>query len=311
MKKQARYLYTDISGNAINYFTYEYGQGDKKLYIQGGVHGGETTYYIFNELHNFLLKHEKSLQGKILLAPMINPVAWSQRIYYYTIGKFDLYKGADWNRSYPGAETTMSARNSRIIYDIAKEYKVCIDLHTARISKPYTIFHDKKILPLLKIFGLPYNFFIDVNDIKNIKYKGMFSKVFGKRGFTCECGSHDNFDLENIEEVLNGIKRLLIYLNLLSDTNICLPSNRVSYLFNKVFVLYSEASGFVKYNTAPRKKFENGQSLCTILDSSQLGKTIAVKAPYEGVMFELAKSSIVWTGDELFRVINKNDIEQI
>lgn len=305
MTKKKVNLYTDISGNKIGFLTYEYGTGQPGLYIQGGVHGGETTYFIFQELHTYLKENEKHLQKKVMLAPMVNPAAWNQRIYYYTVGKFDLYKGADWNRSYPGAINTLSARNSKILFDLARQYEVSIDLHTARVSKPYTIFNNKEVRHFIEAIGLPYNQ-ISEND----KYNGTFHEALSavnKASFTIESGSHDSYSQENIKNVCDGIKRILQKLQIIQENNVNSVTNKVN-LFRDVDTIYSALSGFVQYFIYPQEVFQQNDILCRIFPSDSLKKNIDIRADYDGVMFELPKTHIIWTGDELFRLIRRKDI---
>lgn len=310
MKQKFHKLYTDISGNTIGFLTYEYGKGRQSLYIQGGVHGGEITYFIFKKLNEFLLKNEKLLKKKILLAPIINPVAWSQRIYYYTVGKFDLYKGTDWNRSYPGGDTSLSARNSKIVFNIAKEYDLILDLHTARISKPYTIFTDKQSLSTIRTLGFSYNQFIDLANPANSKYKGIISDAvnnLNKQGIVIECGSHDNFDLESIEIVFQSIKRFIYKSGIIvSKKHFICPETKI---FDKIDVIYSPISGFIKYLKYPREEIKKNDILCEIYPSNLLDKVTKIKTPYNGIMFELAKTHIVWTGDELIKIIDKKNLK--
>lgn len=303
-------LYTDISGNQVNYQTYTYGTGPSRLYIQGGIHGGEVTYFIFQKLHKFLAQNEKKLKGTIMLAPLINPAAWHQRIYYYTVGKFDLYKGADWNRNYPGAETTLSARMSQIIFENAQKFDVLLDLHTARFSKPYTLFTDKRLMPLLKSFGIEYNYFVDMQSSNKSKYRGIFPPALiekGKQAFICECGSHDAYEERNINTVFEAVLRLM-------DTLEVIPvqkeqkSTQKQFLFDHISILYAPHSGFAEYLVSPQSKFHKNDPLCKIYSSQNIAQIITIRAPYDGVLFELPKTHIVWVGDELFRLIKKNEL---
>jgi len=209
-------LYTDISGNKIGALKYEFGKGESLLYLQGGVHGGETTFFIFQELFEFFKKNESKLRGKVTLIPIVNPVAWNQRIYYYTVGKFDLYKGKDWNRSYPStAKKTMSAQNSKVFFNIAKNYQLSLDFHTARISKPYTVFFNKNALDIIRTFGLPYNYLVPKSPEFSRSFDNALEKA-GKLSFTVECGSHDSYNQKNINEVVDAIKRLVASRKILS-----------------------------------------------------------------------------------------------
>lgn len=309
MKKKNIGLYTDISGNKIGIITYEYGVGKPGLYIQGGVHGGEITYFIFEALHRYLKHNEKKLKKRVLLAPIINPTAWNQRMYYYTVGKFDLYKGADWNRKYPGDQTSLSARNSKAIFDLAEKYPFAIDLHTARHSLPYNIFSEKKMLLYIKSLGLQYNFFHANNASK---YQGAFHVAMTEIGIsalTIETGSHDNVDEESIDKVVHGLQSLLSDLDILPQKPII--NNAKQFLFDTITTIFSEHSGFAKYYISPQQNFKKNELLGEIYLSSSLGKVTKIIAPFDGIMFELPRTNIIWTGDELFRVIKKNVLKEI
>ncbi len=312
MRKAKLLLFNDISGNDVNINLYHYGQGENRLYIQGGIHGGEVTYYIFNELHDWLIKNEKKLKGTITLLPIVNPPAWNQRMYYYTMGKFDFYKGKDWNRSYLGTDTTLSARNSEKIFRLAKKYEFCLDLHTARTSKPYTIFNDLNILKYLRDFGLKYNFFINPDNPNYSLFNGTLTDALFKakvKSFACECGSHDSLEPENVSLVTNSITNLIDSLGILKGT--MKPSMSQQFRLNQISTIYSNDSGFIKYNFEPHQKFKKGQVLGEIFNSSQLGNTSVLIAESDGIMFELAKTHIAWTGDEVMRVVYNNNIEKL
>lgn len=306
MKSKKITLYTDISGNTIQIKTYTYGTGKPGLYIQGGVHGGEVTYFIFHALHKFLRKNEKLLKKQVLLAPLINPTAWNQRIYYYTVGKFDLYKGGDWNRSYPGKETTLSDRNSHILFNLAKQHEFAIDLHTARHSKPYTLFADSGLSAYITSLGLTYNFF---TPSRNAKYNGAFHTelaAIGKKALTIESGSHDSYDAETIVAVTSAIKRLLAQLDIIEEKKRENASSSI-FVFEKMQTIFSPSSGFVQYLVHPQQQVKQNDILCKIYASDVLGKIFTIKAPFDGVVFELPKTHILWTGDELFKLIAQKD----
>jgi len=302
MKKSKIQLYTDISGNEIGTSRYDFGSGDKKIYIQGGVHGGEVTYFIFNKLYDYLSKNEAKLNGIVTLVPVVNPIAWNQRVYYYTVGKFDLYKGKDWNRSYPGNEKgTLSQRNSKAIYDIASKYEVVIDLHTARVSKPYGIYFGEEDVDLVIKMGLEYNFYVESNQ----KFDGTLnSALIGSKvkSIAVECGSHDNYDADAVDEVYNGL------LNIIKNEAL---KEQKQNIFTKPLTIYAEKSGFAKYNFQPREEFKRGDVLCTIQPSETLGEEIEVRAEFDGIMSELAKSNVCWEGDELVKVIKSTDLRSI
>ncbi|MCA9383257.1 succinylglutamate desuccinylase/aspartoacylase family protein, partial [Candidatus Dojkabacteria bacterium] len=106
---------TDPGGNPITINAYEYSNGvsGPTLYLQGGVHGGEVTLWVLKQLVTKLQNYK--IKGNIVIIPIANPVAWGQRTYFSTNGKFDFYMGKDWNRSYPGnMDGTLSQRISSV-----------------------------------------------------------------------------------------------------------------------------------------------------------------------------------------------------
>lgn len=313
MKRVSLDLYTDISGNTIKCHTYEFGKGKPTVYIQGGMHGGEITFFVIEKLFHWLIKNEAKLTGKVTLVPIVNPPSWNQRIYYYTMGKFSFYKGKDWNISFPGNSTTLQSHIASVIYNTAKNFEVCIDLHTARTSKPYTIFIGKHLLPFVQLIGLPYNHYFPTSDLES-KPELEFDEVMtrdGKQALTLECGAHDSFDEENIDEVLSCLKRVISTYTLPKSTLTSKsPQKQVSY-FERIEVLYSKTSGFIHYHVKPRDIVKKGDPLCTIYKSSSLGDKTIIKAPYNALVFELQRTHISWVGDELFRLVPQTVVTSI
>ena len=309
MIKNKHNLFTDISGNNIAIKSYTFGKGDKAIYIQGGIHAGEITYFIFSKLYEFLSKHENLLNSKICLIPNVNPPGWNQRIYYYTAGKFDFHKGKDWNRSYPGNKTNLSARNSEVIYNLNKDYDLCIDLHTSRISKPYTIFSSDNVKDELKVLNFKFNVFVG----NNSKFKGMFQQTLAdnnRKGLTIECGSHDDYNEEDINEVFKSLVDLFIEKGVihLKEFNKCKSKQENLYKTSKIDVLYNDHPGFIQYLVKPRQTVKKDEILAIIYSSKNLEDKIEIKCPFNGIIFELSKSHIVWLGDELFRIINFDNL---
>ena len=70
----------------------------RHIYIQGGIHGGEVTLDIIKELFDFL--KENLISGQVDFVPYANPLSWNQKAYTYTVGKFSLQDGKDFNRCY-------------------------------------------------------------------------------------------------------------------------------------------------------------------------------------------------------------------
>lgn len=301
-------LFKGISGQDISVPMYEYGQGKPIIYIQGGIHGGEVTYFILHKLVKYLSEVESQLKGRVTIIPICNPVAWNQRTYYYTVGKFDLYKGKDWNRSYPGGDTTLSARISNKLFDIASHHSIVIDLHTARHSKPYAIFGCNESREIVQVLGLKYNYFIDLTSTEGRKFLGTLNDAAAQKDIletTIECGSHDTYNENAIQEVFHSLQKLVDRYLLVKQPR---KKGHAQYVFSTIETLYAPTSGFAHYKVKPQDKCRVGDEIATIYPSHSLHKTMSYLAPYDGVVFELPRTTIVWEGDELVRVIPKQGI---
>ncbi len=311
MKSNLIKLYTGISGQDVSVPMYEYGQGKPILYIQGGVHGGEVTYFILHKLAQYLTEIETNLKGKVTIVPLCNPVAWNQRMYYYTVGKFDLYKGKDWNRSYPGGETSLSARMSKKLFDIASQSSIVIDLHTARNSKPYGIFGSKKSEELIRILGLTYNYYIDFSTHTGQSFKGTLNDAVACKGIletTIECGSHDVYDAPAIREVYNSLRRVVSTYVLQQQIK---KKRKKQFMFSAITTLHSPISGFAQYKLSPQTTCRAGERIASLYPSRSLHERVDFCAPFDGVLFELPKTTILWEGDELVKLIPTENIHTL
>ena len=91
-------ILTAGGGTEINLCIHHYHAAatGKKVYIQAGLHGGETAQWSLKLLHDFLLNNLQS--GEVCIIPYANPLGWLQRTYYATAGKFSAIDGRDINR---------------------------------------------------------------------------------------------------------------------------------------------------------------------------------------------------------------------
>jgi predicted deacylase len=316
MKKEHISLYTTVTGNTVGYDIYTFGHGEKKLYIQGGVHGGEVTYFIFKKVYDFLVEHESRLTCQVALAPLINPRAWEQRMYHYTAGKFDWHKGKDWNRGYPGSvEGDLSARMSDIIFTHAIEYAECVDLHTARTSAPYAITTHANAKNALRDIGLPYTLYAR----HAATYAGSFIHACSEQGkiaYAVECGSHDSYEPEYIDMVSGGLIRRISAVCLDGGGGKLVPIGKAQHAHEQFFVekvgaIRAPVSGFTTYLHAPYASVQRGDVLCTIAHGDDLARETVVRAPDDCVVLELSKTHTTTVGDELVRYIGRADMQPL
>ncbi|MDI1226363.1 MAG: succinylglutamate desuccinylase/aspartoacylase family protein [bacterium] len=297
-----------IAGNPIDIVTYTLAAktAGKKVHIQSGMHGGEITYWVQHRLYNFLKENLKA--GEVVFVPCANPAAWEQRSYFYTFGKFDLYDGKDPNTHFPGKpDGSLHQRIVHALYTLAKNCDLGLDLHTARKSLPYVIFTKESYAPLVKEVGLKYNF-LDDGDPSGSFDAGL--DPLNIDNLCIECGSHDEYDAAKIEQVFQGILRLLAGLGMIDRSLTAHPAND-SHWFRTDKKILTRDAGFVRYDVALGTPFKKGDTLFTLHPSSELGAEQPEKATEDGVMYKHAPTHIYRAGDETLHYIPMDALNKI
>ena len=113
---------------------YRLGEGDPKVLITAGLHGGEMTgQHAAFELLNQL--QDASLEGQVTIIPRANPAAFRR------MRRTSPFDEQDMNRIFPGDEDgTPSQRIAHHIYNIALEHDYIVDLHCCGPQgSPYTL----------------------------------------------------------------------------------------------------------------------------------------------------------------------------
>ena len=310
-----KYVYSVGStpmGTSLDIVSYEIDseKEGKHIYIQSGIHGGEITQWIIHELFSYI---ENNLDnGKVTLVPCANPVSWTQRIYFSTNGKFDLYMGKDWNRNFPGnSEGSLGERIADVLLKNAEKSDFAIDLHTSRKSIPFGIYSKEEYKKYIKIIGVEYNQYIDMET--KTSYANTFNACLDKKGIPnlcIECGSHDAFEAEYVKKVFEGIKRLLSSFGMVKDQTIEKAPQRIK-TFAKTVKYTSPKGCLIKINKELGEKINKGDALFSCYDNNELGKEEVIKSDVEGVLFKESPTHIYWSGDDVVQIILSEGIEEL
>lgn len=293
-------------------YTFKANHPGKKVYIQGGIHGGEVTLWIFERLYHLL---KKSLQtGEVTLIPIANPISWFQKVYFTTAGKFDLSTGKDWNRHFPGSlDENLASRTCHVLYREAVKADLSIDLHTSRNSSPFGIVASEKDLILAQVTGLEYNLLLDPN--KNPSHReytstllGQMAKL-GKPSITIECGRHDWYDQNTVQTVVQGVVRLLESEQILSSKT---PNSEVTPKYYSQNTIYrAPDGGFVYFFKQPSDTFSRDETLFELVKPSNLDRRIKVIARQDGIVQKISPTFIFEPGDDVMQTIDINDLKLI
>ncbi len=282
----------------------------KTVYIQSGIHGGEVTQWILHELYHFL--ERKMISGKVVLVPCANPVSWTQRAYYSTNGKFDFYMGKDWNRNFPGnPEGSMGERIAAVLFGLAKQADFALDLHTSRHSIPFGIFSRQTYLSWVKTAGVSYNQFIDMG--ANSSYKNTLNACLDDAGvpnLCIECGSHDSYEADNVQEVYEAIRRLLAELKIVRAEDTRKAPDKVR-IFSKTAKYHARKGSLIRLAKSLGDEVRVSEDLFYYFDNNDLGKITSEKARHNGILFKTSPTYIYWSGDDVLQLLLQDDVQEI
>ncbi len=284
----------------ITKFTIDSEKQGKFVYIQGGVHGGEVTLPIIKKLYSYLQKNLKS--GKVVFVPIANPRSWQQKAYTYTVGKFNLKNGKDFNRYY-GTKVDINSKIANKILTLCEGADLTLDLHTAHNALPYTIFGSLKLMPFIKLLNIRFNDFCGMPK----KYAHCFDYELTLKdvpSITIECGPHDEVNEKNAEEVVNGILNVLSNLNMIDK----LPQSKKEQIyFTDASSVKADCSGIVNYCKELGETFKKGEKLFEIISADLTKQNYCYCAEYDGILLRKSKTHIFCEHDEVLQVIYNKD----
>ena len=312
INKYIDFVGTTPMGTELNILRYEIDseKSGNHIYIQSGIHGGEVTQWIIHELFLFLKKNLH--KGKITLVPCANPVSWTQRTYYSTNGKFDFYMGKDWNRNFPGdKEGSIGERIANVLFENARKADFVIDLHTSRESIPFVIYSNPQYEDILKIVGIKYNQFIDMQ--KKHSYNNTMNACLDKVGINnicIECGSHDAYEPHNIKEVINGLKRIFSAYGMI-DSNLAETSQHDIKTFAKTVKYTAPKGGLIRLAKPLGAEVKKGDDLFYCFDNNELGSVITIRSKHNGVLFKASPTYIYWSGDDVLQLLLDDEAKNL
>lgn len=290
---------------AVREFVYKGEEAGKVLYIQAGLHGGETSQWCLYKLHGFLMKNLR--RGEVRLVPYVNPQAWMQRAYYSTFGKFSLIDGKDFNRGFPGdSNGDINARTAAAIIGLAAQADLVVDLHTSKNSRPFAIYTKQKYVHWVKACGFAYNQYSDDANIPSLR--GTFNAALdtlGIENISIECGGHDDYNQDNAEAVFGALCALAAELELVDGS---VNVNTDIYGFEKRKKIFSPCSGLFRADREARAKIRSGEVIGHVYNAEDLGDVREICAAFDGVLLTVDSSHIVWEGDILAEIVPEDDL---
>lgn len=266
--------------------------------FSAGLHGDEINgVEIVRQL--ITQKINKPSCGTIICIPVLNVFGFVNQSRQFPDGR-------DLNRVFPGSKGGSLA--SRFAYYILKEViphvDYIVDFHAggaSRFNAPQIriVPNDAELKALSEVFNAPFGLYS-----KNISgsFRNACTKL-GKKILLFEGGKSAHIDLHITREGIEGSKRFLEHLDMLSSKQkTILPKKNTIYIKKSSWIRANSSGMFhveVKINAFVNK----GQLLATISDP--YGKVEhKVKAPNSGYIINVNDASIVYQGDAIFHITN-------
>jgi uncharacterized protein len=264
--------------------------------FSAGIHGDEINgIEIVRQLIS--KKINKPKRGTIICIPIIN-------MYGFVNRSREFPDGRDLNRSFPGSKKgSLASRFAfHILNDVMPEVHFAIDFHAggaSRFNAPQIRLaeNDPELKLLADTFNAPFTLYS-----KNIggSFRNSSTKMNIKM-LLFEGGKSLDINNEVANEGINGVKRVLAYLDMLDPKHtIEIPENKTIYIEKSNWVR-AKCSGMLHdYNTIGTF-VKKGTILATITDP--FGKfERKIKAPNDGYVINSNQSPIVYEGDAIFHL---------
>lgn len=296
-------------------FPVAYIEGESKgpaLAIIGGMHGSE---FCGIEAPIRLLKdieaNKLKIKGKLIITTIYNVPAFRENVAF--VSPIDNKNPL---RLFPGEEkgTYTEVMNYYFWNEVLKDIDYCIELHGGDIPEKIAnciyvpIVGDDKTDSISRKMAEVYNikYIIDTEMNKENKYGGAYSRLAfkGVPSILTEAGGNGLLDDINTKVHYDGIKNIMIYLNMLENEKLKDTEERV--ILNYAGSIKSDIDFGMWYPLVDTGDFvKEGDTLGEIRD--YFGDKIKdIKATYDGIVCILKTSPSLKKDDSLIE-INKFD----
>ena len=263
-----------------------------------GIHGDEINgVEVVRQL--IIQKINKAQKGTIICIPIVNMFGFVNKSREFPDGR-------DLNRVFPGSKKgSLASRFAHhILEEIMPVVDYAVDFHAggaSRFNAPQIRIapNNPELKKLADIFDAPFTLYS-----KNIS--GSFrnsSEKMNVKMLLFEGGKSLDIDKTVAAEGVNGVKRLLTHLDMLSANHVPEKQKKKTIYIEKSGWLRAKCSGLFHDNNLIGCFVQKGVVLGTITDP--FGKfEQKVKAPNDGYIINANHSPIVYEGDAIYHMSN-------
>ena len=265
------------------------------LFLSAAIHGDEINGT--EVIHRVVEQLDaKSLRGSVIAVPIVNVYGFIQRSRY-------LPDRRDLNRSFPGSpKGSLASRLAHLfLEEVVSKCSHGIDFHTGalhRTNLPHVraALDNPEARSLAEAFGAPLMY-------ESPRIKGSLRAEAFRRGMPMlvfEGGEPLDFTESVIEVGVAGTLRVLATLGMI-DRDAAPPVRRRSLEAISTRWLRAGRSGILHLEAALGETIREGDVLAWINDPFS-GRRRSIFAPFDGVVFALTTTPLVYQGDAILRL---------
>ena len=268
--------------------------------FSAGIHGDEINgVEVVRQI--ITQKINKPKIGTIICIPIVNMFGFVNKSREFPDGR-------DLNRVFPGSKSgSLASRFAHhLVTEILPKVDYSVDFHAggaSRFNAPQIriVPNDDNLKQLADIFDAPFTLYS-----KNIA--GSFRNAGSKMGVKMllfEGGKSLDINNQVATEAINGVKRLLLYLQMLEDKMEVSQQEKPTIYIEKSGWIRAKCSGLLHDGNLIGQLVKKGQVLGKITDP--FGKfEQKVKVPHDGYIINANHSPIVYEGDAIYHISGGN-----
>ncbi|SFR65380.1 succinylglutamate desuccinylase/aspartoacylase family protein [Halogeometricum limi] len=298
------------SGTDVSVTVHRYAGGDgPTVYVQAAQHGIELNGpAALRRLHDRLRSTE--LAGTVVVVPVVNSLAFDHRS-YMTPAEYDVMN-PNLNRVWPGDENgSLQERIAARLWELAADADAVVDLHT---GTPDMLEHaryregDDDARRLAEAFGTAYLLTDGDETPDDEDGPGTFRTATARAGIpavTAELSNSRTVAHEAAQAGVDGVENVLRELDVLAATPADSPE-QTTLRDDAAYTVADESGLFeLRRGLTVGDELAEGTELGAIYCPSSFERLQTVTAAEGGVVYSLARESVVVSGERLAAVATR------
>jgi predicted deacylase len=273
------------------------------VYIQAAQHGIELNGpAAVRRLHERLT--DAAIAGTVIVVPVVNQLAFDHRS-YMTPGEYDVMN-PNLNRVWPGDESgSLQEQFAARLWELVKDVDAAVDLHTGTADMLEHVrcrAEDPTAERLAKAFGTSFRLIDTPDDTTETESGGTFRAAAAAAGIpviTAELSNSRQIAQDAVASGVDGIQNLLREQAVLPSESELLAEQTV--LQNDAAPVTASESGLFECRPDVNvgDTVDAGERLGAIYEPSSFEQQQVVSATERGVIYSLARGSVVVKGERL------------